>query len=247
MITSYAITDIGLRRQLNEDSIFATDYPLGNLPNVYVVADGMGGHNAGDLASKMTIETVVEQIEHSFEKNPVLILKQAIRSANHKVMQTARAQSELDGMGTTIVACTCMGKYLQIANIGDSRLYVLRDKLEQITVDHSLVEEMIKMGGIDRKNARNHPKKNVITRAIGAFDEVEADFFHVELNKGDLVMLCSDGLNNMVEDDVIEQILKESLSLKDKAERLVALANENGGKDNISIILVDPFTESEAC
>lgn len=243
MFRSYAITDIGQKRQLNQDFIYLSETPIGNLPNVFIVADGMGGHNAGDYASRYAVETVVEEIGASFEKNPVKILGRAIEKANARIRELAREEAAYNGMGTTMVVATCMGKYLEVANVGDSRLYVVNDKIEQITQDHSLVEEMVRMGGIDRASARNHPDKNIITRAIGARDYVEADFFNLELQPGDMVLLCSDGLTNMVDDETIHQILTGNGSLKARAEELVRTANDNGGKDNISVVVIEPLAD----
>ncbi|MGN0279739.1 MAG: Stp1/IreP family PP2C-type Ser/Thr phosphatase [Lachnospiraceae bacterium] len=241
MLKSYAITDIGRKRQLNQDFIYLSETPIGNLPNVFIVADGMGGHNAGDYASRYAVETVVEEIGASFEKNPVKIMGRAIDKANAMIRQRAREDVSLNGMGTTMVIATCMGKYLEVANVGDSRLYVVHEnRIEQVTQDHSLVEEMVRMGGIDRASARNHPDKNIITRAIGARDYVEADFFNLELQTGDMILLCSDGLTNMIEDDVIYRILTSGRSLKNRVEELVETANQNGGKDNISVIVIEP-------
>ena len=243
MLKSYAITDIGRKRQLNQDFIYLSETPIGNLPNVFIVADGMGGHNAGDYASRYAVETVVDEIGASFEKNPVRILGNAIEKANTLIRERAQEDAAYNGMGTTMVIATCMGKYLEVANVGDSRLYVINDKIEQVTLDHSLVEEMVRMGGIDRESARNHPDKNIITRAIGARDYIETDFFSMELQAGDIVLLCSDGLTNMMEDEDIRQILKGDGSLKDRAEELVEAANRNGGKDNISVIVIEPLAD----
>lgn len=243
MLRSYAITDIGRRRQLNQDFIYFSETSVGNLPNVFIVADGMGGHNAGDFASRYAVETIVKEIEASFEKNPVVILGKAIEKANIYTRQKAAENSAFKGMGTTVVIATCLGRYLEVANVGDSRLYLVNDKIEQVTVDHSLVEEMIRMGGIDRASARTHPDKNIITRAIGAGDTVEADFFYLELNAGDIVLLCSDGLTNMVEDETIRHILKNGGSLQERAEELIRTANQNGGKDNISVIIIEPLID----
>lgn len=239
MIRSYALTDIGQKRQLNQDYIYRSETPVGNLPNVFIVADGMGGHNAGDYASRLAVETVLEEIGASFEKNAVKILNNAIRRANEQLRKRAREDKALSGMGTTIVAATCIGRYLEVANVGDSRLYVISDKIRQITEDHSLVEEMVRMGGLDKEAARNHPDKNIITRAVGARRDVEVDFFNVELQTGDLVLLCSDGLTNMVDDEMICRILKGDGNLEDRVEELMKTANENGGKDNISVIVIE--------
>ncbi len=243
MLRSYAVTDIGKRRQINQDFVFLSESPVGNLPNLFIVADGMGGHNAGEFASRYAVETIVEEVKASVEKNPTLILGKAIDRANAFIRQKAGSDKTLMGMGTTVVIATCIGKYLEVANVGDSRLYLINEEIEQVTIDHSLVEEMIQSGGIDRRSARNHPDKNIITRALGARGMVEADFFNLELEAGDIVLLCSDGLTNMVEDDAIRQILKSGDSLKERAEALVQRANYNGGKDNISVIIIEPSAD----
>lgn len=241
MIRSFSVTDIGKKRKLNQDYVYVSETPIGNLPNLFIVADGMGGHNAGDYASKCTVETIIREVRGCFEKNPVRILSKAIRIANDQIRRKAEEDKSLSGMGTTVVAATCLGHYLQVANVGDSRLYIIGSEIRQITTDHSLVEEMIRMGGIDRKAARNHPDKNIITRAIGALDTVEIDFFHEELKPGELVLLCSDGLTNMLEDEEIGAILKEPVSMEEKAQRLIEAANDNGGKDNITVVIIDAF------
>ena len=243
MLRSYALTDIGRRRQLNQDFIYTSETPVGNLPNLFIVADGMGGHKAGDYASVLAVETVVEDISASFEKSPAKIMEHAITRANTHLRERASEDFSLNGMGTTMVAATCMGRFLQVANVGDSRLYVVGDEIVQITEDHSLVEEMVRMGGIGREEARNHPDKNIITRAVGAKDDVEVDFFDWELQTGDMVLLCSDGLTNMVDDETICQILKGGGSLRDRVEKLVQTANLNGGRDNISVIVIEPLSD----
>lgn len=243
MLKTFSITDIGRKRKLNQDYVYTSERPVGNLSNVFIVADGMGGHNAGDYASKYTVETIIADIEQSFEKNPVKILGRAIEVANEHIRKRAEEDADLEGMGTTVVAATFMGRYLQVANVGDSRLYVVNDEIRQITRDHSLVEEMVRMGGIDREAARNHPDKNIITRAIGAGDTVDVDFFSVELKPGDIVLMCSDGLTNMLEDEEIRMILNGQRDIVEKAEELVKAANNNGGKDNIAVVLIEPFAE----
>ena len=240
---TYSVTDIGKKRKMNQDYVYCRKERIGMLPNLFIVADGMGGHNAGEFASKYAVETIVDEIVSSFEKNPVTVMGKAIEKANTNTRRKAKEDASLMGMGTTVVIATCLGKYLEVANVGDSRLYLVNDKIEQITIDHSLVEEMIRMGGIDREAARTHPDKNIITRAIGAKDTVEADFFNLELNTGDMVLLCSDGLTNMVEDEIIKQILNSGGSLQERAEALVRKANYNGGKDNISVIIIEPLAD----
>ena len=243
MLKTFSITDIGKKRKLNQDYVYTSERPVGNLPNVFIVADGMGGHNAGDYASKFTVETIVGEIVNLPEKNPEQILKMAIEVANDKVLRMANENPDLEGMGTTVVAATCIGEELHVANVGDSRLYVIGEKITQVTRDHSLVEEMIRMGGIDRATARNHPDKNIITRAIGAEESIDIDFFHVGLSKGDIVLMCSDGLTNMLEDEEIRMILNGQRDIVEKAEQLVKAANNNGGKDNIAVVLIEPFAE----
>ena len=243
MVKAFSVTDIGKRRQLNQDYVFTSVLPLGNLPNLFVVADGMGGHKAGDYASKYTVETIVEEVAKSRKKEPIQILNEAIASANSFIRKKSREDINLDGMGTTVVASTYSDGILIVANVGDSRLYVLHDRITQITRDHSLVEEMVRMGGIDREAARNHPDKNIITRAIGASNSVNVDFFEIALKPDDLVLMCSDGLTNMVEDADILKIVSEEGTLKEKAERLIKAANDNGGKDNIAVLLMSPGEE----
>ena len=240
MLKTFSITDIGRKRKQNQDYVFTSERAIGNLPNLFIVADGMGGHKAGEYASKYTVETICNCVERSFEKNPMLILQKAIETANIHIRRRASEDESLEGMGTTVVAATCLGMHLQVANVGDSRLYVVNEGIRQITRDHSLVEEMVRMGGINREAARNHPDKNIITRAIGANDTVEADFFTVELTAGDIVLLCSDGLTNMLEDQEIQEIPGGYGELPEKAQRLIETANAHGGKDNIAVILIEP-------
>lgn len=243
MIKTAYLTDTGRKRELNEDYIYACENPVGNLPNLFIVADGMGGHNAGDYASDFTVNTMVEEITASFEKNPSIIFQKAINVANQKLREIASKDTSKRGMGTTVVAATCMGRYLQVANVGDSRLYVVNDTIKQITTDHSYVEEMIRRGSLQRENARSNPNKNIITRAVGAKNDIQADIYVVELKPGDLLLMCSDGLSNMLEDEEMRMIIKRQRDIVEMVEELVKAANENGGKDNISVILIDPFAD----
>lgn len=243
MLRSYALTDIGRRRQRNQDFVYRSEAPIGNLPNLFLVADGMGGHNAGDYASVLAVEAVVEIISSSGESSPEKLFSQAFTRANELIRQRARENYALSGMGTTLVAASCFGQRLEVANVGDSRLYVIGDEIRQVTADHSWVEEMVRQGALSREEARCHPDRNIITRALGARDGVEADCFHLELQAGDMVLLCSDGLTNMVDDETICRILKGGGSLEDRVEELVETANRNGGKDNISAILIEPLSD----
>ena len=236
---TYSITDIGKRRSANQDFVYASDQPVGNLSNMLIVADGMGGHNAGDLASRYTVESMVDYIEKAVERRPIPLLAEAIHHANELVVEKAKSDKALEGMGTTVVAATVQENYLYVANVGDSRLYLIDQEIEQITRDHSLVEEMIRVGELQRKDAKSHPDRNIITRAVGVRTPVKIDFFDIKLEPGDVILLCSDGLTNMVEDEDILRIVKKSSSLKEAAQRLVTEANKNGGKDNISVVLAE--------
>ena len=236
---TYSITDTGKKRSMNQDYVYASEQPVGNLSNLLIVADGMGGHNAGDLASRYTVELMVEHIEKSEEIRPIPLLSEAIHYANDLVLEKSRTDRSLEGMGTTVVAATVKEGYLYVANVGDSRLYVIDRQIEQITRDHSLVEEMIRIGELQRKDARSHPDRNVITRAIGVRSPVKIDFFDVKLEDGDIILLCSDGLTTMVEDEEILQIVRKSSSPKEAAQKLVNEANKNGGKDNISVVIAE--------
>ena len=246
MLKTFSITDIGKRRKLNQDYVYTSEMPVGHLANLFLVADGMGGHNAGDYASRYTIETIVDEISRSDDESPVFVLEKAIKRANSLIRRKSEEETELNGMGTTVVAATIDGEKLCVANVGDSRLYIINNReIRQITRDHSLVEEMVRMGGLKREMARNHPDKNIITRAIGALDDVDVDFFEVRLNKGDTILMCSDGLSNMIEDEEILMIMQGQRDIVEKAESLVKAANNNGGKDNIAVVLVEPFADEE--
>ena len=244
-------TDIGQKRRLNQDFIYTSEEPIGNLPNLFVVADGMGGHNAGDFASRYGVSVLVESVRRDKNFNPVKILRNAIEAANREVLAQSRADASMAGMGTTMVACTIAGGYLYVANVGDSRLYVAGETMTQITQDHSLIAEMVRLGELTPEEGRNHPDKNIITRAVGVTESVNVDFFRIERRSIRSVLLCSDGLTNMVEDAKIEQILKdESLSVSRKVKQLVSDANAAGGRDNITVVLIDndPLSEvSESC
>ena len=237
---SYSATDVGQKRKINQDSIFASDKPVGNLPNLYIVADGMGGQNAGDFASKYTVNVICAYIKESKEQNPIKLIDGAIRLANKGLLEEASAHPELFGMGTTVVVTTVIEEYAYTANIGDSRLYLYDGELKQITKDHSLVEEMVRMGEITEEEARVHPDRHVITRAVGVTEDAEPDFFDFLLEPGAMILMCSDGLSNMIEDEDIRKILSKGGSLKKLTETLIGTANENGGKDNIAVILTKP-------
>lgn len=240
---SCSMTEIGMCRKMNQDYFYASEMPVGNLPNLFLVADGMGGHNAGEYASMHSIDTIVKTAEMSLYTGPEEILENAIRKANQKLIAKAVEDTSMWGMGTTVVAAVISDNRLYTANVGDSRLYLIRDHMIQITRDHSFVEEMVRRGEIDREAARNHPDKNIITRAVGAVEEIEIDFFRTELEPKDQILLCSDGLTNMIEDEEINRIIREQENLSGAAEELIRTANQNGGRDNITVIIIDPFSD----
>ena len=239
MLRAWGMKDVGRCRDINQDYIFLSEEPMGNLPNLFLVADGMGGHRAGDLASEYTVSRVCEAVTKSMQKIPFQILKGAFQYANQKLIEKAGESPAYAGMGTTLVAVTVQDDTAYVANVGDSRLYKIGGTIEQFTEDHSLVEEMVRMGEISKEEARNHPEKNIITRAIGVSETVEPDYFDTKLEKGECLLLCSDGLSNMLEDAQIKEILDRRTDLRSGAEELVREANRNGGKDNIAVVLIE--------
>ncbi|HIZ21221.1 MAG TPA: Stp1/IreP family PP2C-type Ser/Thr phosphatase [Candidatus Blautia faecigallinarum] len=245
----YSATDVGQKRKMNQDYVFVSESPVGNLPNLFVVADGMGGHNAGDYASSHAVKILVDEISKDEDFNPVKVIRHAIETANTEILDLAEKDEHLHGMGTTMVVATVVGHYAYVANVGDSRLYVIQEKIHQVTKDHSLVQEMVRMGELKEEEARNHPDKNIITRALGAERTIDIDFFDLKLEPGSIILMCSDGLSNMVEDTKLQQIImRPGAELGEKGEELLREANQNGGKDNIAIVLIEPFTnEVEKC
>lgn len=237
---AYGKTNVGLMRTINQDSIFVSMTPVGKLPNLFIVADGMGGHKAGDVASKTSIEEFVKYVCTTNMTDPANILDAGIMEINKIIVKLAESNRDYQGMGTTFVAATIVDNHVYIANVGDSRLYLINSDIQQITRDHSLVEEMVRLGQIAKEEARTHFKKNVITRAVGAEVTVTADIFEIETDTDDKLLLCSDGLTNMVEDYEIKKIIQSSDDIESAVHRLIDQANENGGKDNISAVLVEP-------
>ncbi|WP_333652805.1 Stp1/IreP family PP2C-type Ser/Thr phosphatase [Lacrimispora sp.] len=235
-----AMTDTGRVRTANQDYVYATTESVGALPNLFLVADGMGGHQAGDYASRYIVENLVEHIKKTTEPGTIPLLKEGIQKINTMLYQESMKKAELTGMGTTLVAAVVDGTTMYVANVGDSRLYVVGNRLKQITKDHSLVEEMVSLGQLERGSRNYLEKKNIITRAVGTEDKLEIDFFEVSLEPGDYVLMCSDGLSNMLEAAEMEEIICSELELPEKAEKLITVANDNGGKDNIAVVLIDP-------
>ncbi len=225
-------SDVGRVRDGNEDSYILSS-PL------FVVADGVGGHVAGEVAS----QTAVEVIRESLEDDPVAHLDDlahTVKKANAAIWDRAQEDSSLSGMGTTCTLMVVDGSTAHIAHVGDSRAYLLRDdELSQITEDHTLVARMVKEGRLAPDEAQHHPQRSIITRALGLSEEVEVDLLTIELRDGDRVLLCSDGLSDMIDNEQIHDTLAHGDDAAAAAERLVDLANESGGEDNITVVVVD--------
>ena len=248
------LTDTGKVREHNEDTI-AYDGDMGLL----VLADGMGGYNAGEVASGIAVKTIFNLVRESVEREdltigdkatglsrPSIILRDAIHRANKIIYQTARTQPQCEGMGTTVVGALFFDNRISIAHVGDSRMYRLRkDAFEQLTMDHSLLQELVDRGFYSQAEAQRATNKNYVTRALGVEPTVEVEVHEQPVQKGDFFVLCSDGLSDMVEDDDIHLTMSTfSASLETVAKQLIQLSNDNGGRDNVSIILaqvVDSF------
>lgn len=230
--------DKGIIRNSNQDAFIAGQ--LAENITFAIVCDGMGGANAGNIASEIAVKTVSEYLYNSFRDNMTLndferTLKNAISSANLLIFNKAVKDEALKGMGTTIVAAIVKDNDAIIAHVGDSRIYLLNDEIKQLTKDHSIVQTLIENGEISPDDAKHHPRKNVITRALGVEAEVVADFDELTLNTNDTLLLCTDGLTNYVPEANIYEIFKQNdLSLV--SETLVSKANENGGGDNITVV-----------
>ena len=248
MIAYATKTDIGKERKINQDFCLVST----EKPQLFVLCDGMGGHQSGDVAS----QTAAESIRTYLRMQSTLdldagkaerILKNAVSYANNVVYTRATESEDLAGMGTTADVCLLDFDTLYIAHVGDSRVYLLREgKLEKLTRDHSLVEELLESGAITAAEAEKHPHKNVITRAIGTNRSVVPDFIEKKLEKGDILLLCSDGLSNMLADTEIKNILISSENLDEVSQNLIDRANQNGGKDNITAIVMKKLLKEEA-
>ena len=236
---AFAATDVGKVREVNQDCVFSSIGPVGCLPNLFIVADGMGGHKAGDIASRLTVDSVVDKLSKVNSKDYISVITDTIIKVNKEVIDKAAESQDYAGMGTTLVVATVFDNILKVANVGDSRLYVIGEDIIQITRDHSLVEEMVINGQLDRADARVDKRKNIITRAIGGESKVEAEMFSVELKPEDKILMCSDGLSNMVDDAEILEIINREPDIEKAARMLIDAANENGGKDNISVVIVE--------
>lgn len=242
-------TDPGRVRILNEDDggIFVN----GDGYRLAVVADGMGGHRAGDVASKMTIEFLQTAWADSKDIHSAgqaeEWLRQNINQVNQKLFIHSNENLECEGMGTTIIAAICTDQFVTLAHIGDSRCYILNESgYKQLTEDHSLVYELVRTGQISKEDAENHPRKNVILRALGTEQTVEIDIITVIFEEGDYLLLCSDGLSNKVSENEMVEILSNKSALDARAEEFIKLANQNGGEDNITLVIVEHSAGEES-
>jgi protein phosphatase len=231
-----AASDVGQQRRANEDS-----YAVAEDHQFFVVADGMGGHAAGQIASQLACEAVVKAVDVSASSGGSLTerLRTAVLHANHEIFTTAQKRPELQGMGTTVVSILVAGDRAAVARVGDSRAYRVRSgRIRQLTDDHSLVGELVRRNEISADAAREHPHRHVLTRALGVRARVEPDLAELGLQAGDQFALCSDGLTSHVHDDEIAKVLTSGLGPQQACDRLVDLANARGGEDNITVLLV---------
>ena len=243
------VTDVGRKREANEDCFAVVPED-----RLFVVADGMGGHAAGEVASRLAVSAIADfiastrrdaEITWPFEYDTTMSvegnrLKTAIRLANQRILDTIAHKKDLEGMGTTLVGAIMAGTRLCVAHVGDSRAYLIRDgAITQITSDHSWVNEQVKLGFLTKNDASRHPFRNVVTRALGSKDDVVVDLAEQEVIRGDFVLLCSDGLNTMLNDEaIVGTILENGQDVEQAANSLVSRANENGGEDNVTVIVV---------
>ncbi len=234
-------THVGMVREQNEDSLLVLEKLLPEF-NVFAVADGMGGHNAGEVASKMAIREIEDFFkDHQRDRDFIIsreYIGQLINHINMKIYERANSEPHLKGMGTTLTLIIHFKRTIHIAHIGDSRAYRINNQeIQQLTEDHSLVAGLIKEGKITKEEAQVHPQKNVITRALGTDIEIQADVYRYKISDGETIMICSDGLTNSLTEAEIKNIVNRNDSLQKAADDLVQQANISGGRDNITVIL----------
>ncbi len=237
----FSISDKGMLRKNNEDSAFAKE--IGKF-TLLILADGMGGHSGGEVASKMAIEEISSFLEDKLTEKMLpgqimLLISEALESANEKIFALSKSDIDLIGMGTTCDVCLVLESTAYIAHIGDSRVYKISasGEIKKLTRDHSLIEFMLENGTITPDEAINHPQKNIILRAIGISDTIEPDIFHEKISPCDVILLCSDGLTNMLDESTIKDTVLFEAEPRKIAEKLVKLANDAGGADNITVVI----------
>jgi serine/threonine protein phosphatase PrpC len=247
-VKAYGLTHVGRQRQHNEDNFLVEDDA-----HLFLVADGMGGHAAGEIASRIAVDSIIEFILHTKEddgtwphaydehyKRSTNRLMAAVRMANTRVLEAMRKDARLRGMGTTVVACLQDDDTMSVAHVGDSRAYLIREKnISRITNDHSWVFEQVQAGMLTEAEAEKHPLRNVITRALGGALQVSPDASEIDCKPGDVYLLCSDGLTGMVpEEEILRLVTENDGDLETTAQRLIDTANERGGLDNVTAVLV---------
>ncbi|MCL2456062.1 MAG: Stp1/IreP family PP2C-type Ser/Thr phosphatase [Defluviitaleaceae bacterium] len=243
------ITDVGVTRKQNQDAIFVWNKPIGPFPNLFIVADGMGGHNAGDVASNIAVEEFGKYV-HNYaaqqfiqQENFLDLMLSAAQHANNLIIQRAESDEKLQGMGTTLTTAVITNEKVFVAHIGDSRAYIVtHSEMKKITADHTFVEELLQSGHVSPEEALAHPKRHVLTRALGIPEKngnFGVDGIVKELGDATAVLLCSDGLSNMLENDSMMRIINGLGYVETRARYLVDEANKKGGLDNISAVLVD--------
>lgn len=240
-------SDIGNVRSVNEDYL---DYCEDKYKNVYIIADGMGGHNAGEVASKMAVEETMKYINaENWESNDLIdiedVLVNAIEKANRKIFKLAQADSSTRGMGTTITACIVKNGEMVVANVGDSSCFIIfNNKIHKATKDHSLVQQLVDMGSITENEAKTHPNKNIITRALGTNYSVKVDTFFFNMKEIEKVILCTDGLTNSLSYEEILEITNNN-EIPVACEKLIDVSKEKDGRDNISVIIFEGACEND--
>ncbi|QEH68948.1 Stp1/IreP family PP2C-type Ser/Thr phosphatase [Cellulosilyticum sp. ST5] len=238
--------DIGRKRVRNEDAIFVSNSPIGILPNLYIVADGMGGHKAGSIASGLAISSFCEYLEaHKHidiktREDVTILLKLGIRNANHVIYEKSKQDEAYNGMGTTMTVATVIEDIVYLAHVGDTRLYLMNEgSIFQATTDHSLVQEMLEQGYISENETRAHPQRHIITRAVGTYAKVKIDTVMFDLSKVQYMLLCSDGLTSMLSNEEIHECVRRSSGEAEEiVDSLIEKANAKGGMDNIAVIIV---------
>ncbi len=243
-ISAFGASDTGLVRPLNEDSFLISGFDDGKPYGFCILADGMGGHNAGEVASQMATKIIANELSASDmqgDANKIVSqIKGSLDFANNAIYQKSVTNAENSGMGTTAVTFYLNGTKAYIANIGDSRAYLIdQSGITQLTVDHSIVQKLLDSGSITPQEARNHPEKNIITHALGTDPNEDYDIYELTAEIGDRVLLCSDGLTDMLEDTQIYNIIKNNNEIQDAVHNLISEANNHGGKDNITAVLID--------
>ncbi len=241
MIIAYAKSDVGKVREINEDSFYISN-PLDKV-QLYMLADGMGGYNGGEIASKLAIQAAKKYILNNFEQiekdrdSIIQLLGSSIEYANMIVYEKSRENKELEGMGTTLEICLIYNSKVYIGHIGDSRIYRIRKSfIRKLTQDHSYVQKLVKDGEITQEEAEHHPKKNMLMKALGCNAFVEPDVMVKGLLKDDILLMCSDGLSNLVDEENIYQVAK--VNIEQATKELVRMANDKGGYDNITVVII---------